>query len=117
MKAWVIKTKTGFVGFAGHRHSLNEAHLYPTERKALVEWNEYCSVTDGAKVIPVEIKLIKRRKRKKKTRKVKIHYRTTHETIACGRSFILDTFTSVIIKRKVTCNMCRNSIEFRRKTK
>ncbi len=57
MKAWVIKTKTGYVGYAGNRHKLNEAHLYSTKRKANKEyWNKVGDIgMDGDEVIQVEI--------------------------------------------------------------
>ena len=109
MRAWVIKTKTGYVGYAGNKHKLNEAALYSTKENA-----EEDNIHKD-KTISIEIKLTKGKKRKKKKRKVKIHYRTIHETIACGRSFISDTFTSAIVKRKVTCDACRNTIEFRKR--
>lgn len=58
MKAWVIKTKTGFAGYAGYKHKLNEAAIYSTKKRAEDD-NIYGE--RGNEVIPVEIKLIKRR--------------------------------------------------------
>ena len=108
MRAWVIKTKTGYVGYAGTKHKLNEAAIYSTKKRA-----EEDNIHEDES-ISIEIKLTKGKKRKKKKRKVKIHYRTIHETIACGRSFISDTFTSAIVKGKVTCKSCKKTGVFRK---
>lgn len=64
MKAYVIKTKTGYAGYAGNRHKLNEADIYPTKKKAgedNIRWRE--RQRGDEEVIPVEIKLAKKKRK------------------------------------------------------
>ena len=59
MKAWVIKSEGRYVsGLFRITSSLNKANFYPTKKEA-----EQCCCKSEI-VIPVEIKLIKKRKKK-----------------------------------------------------
>ena len=61
MKAWIIKTKKGYVGHSeGGQENLIDALIYPTKRKA--KESQY----EGDEIIPIEIKLIKKKKGKTK---------------------------------------------------